>query len=146
MSSRLLVVGVRPGSLGEAIASNAREDWNVVTAGIEEEEYPMDITQLSSVQHAVQELKPGAVVVTAGVNLIANRHYPEDYKWSFTESFKVNVTGPMSVLAAWMQTGQEVRSAFVAISSNSAHIARRNSASYCASKAALSMALRVAGR
>lgn len=35
---------------------------------------------------------------------------------------------------------------FVAISSNSAHIPRRGSMPYCASKAALSMALRVAAR
>jgi NAD(P)-dependent dehydrogenase (short-subunit alcohol dehydrogenase family) len=46
----------------------------------------------------------------------------------------------------WMNVDPAAHHAFVAVSSNSAHVARSESAGYCASKAALSMAVRCAAR
>jgi NAD(P)-dependent dehydrogenase (short-subunit alcohol dehydrogenase family) len=88
-------------------------------------------------------VQPNHIVYTAGVN---------DPGGTWDEHFAVNCVGAMNLLECWqgMCSSDEVETPFdghyVAISSNSAHIARTGSGMYCASKAALSMALRVAAR
>lgn len=147
---KLLVVGARPGSLGAAIAE-ASSEWpqitQVRTAGISGEEMKLDITNSSHISGVLEEVRPNAIVCTVGVNeqvSVTDTFLPS----RMTDAFRTNVIGPIHLLSEFAQRGEahEVRPRFVAISSNSARIARTNSVAYCASKAALSMALRVAGR
>lgn len=67
-------------------------------------------------------------------------------------SFWVNACLPLLIAQEWHLQLKDVardvtrRRTFSAVSSNSAHIARRSSLAYCASKSALSMGLRVMAR
>jgi NAD(P)-dependent dehydrogenase (short-subunit alcohol dehydrogenase family) len=69
------------------------------------------------------------------------------------DSMDVNYFGAMNVLDHWAVQWRALgwkagmhRPTFVAVSSNSAQLARSRSLAYCASKAALSMAIRCAAR
>lgn len=151
----VLVVGASSGlSLGNAIVNELVEcewDFGVVhTAGITNEDHRLDLLRSPRISEVLTELKPDIIVCTVGIN------QPVDIVDAFLpakmhNSFQTNVTGPMDLLRHFVaspvrsERGDAVKK-FVAISSNSARIARRNSVAYCASKAALSMALRVAAR
>lgn len=149
----VLVVGAARGGLGEAIVDeliDASAFGDVYTAGLNEEDKPLNLLQPARIFNVLEELQPDIVVCTAGVNVPADigsaslRHVME-------QSFAANVVGPQQLLQHFVSSpvrperGDAVKK-FVAISSNSARIPRRNSAAYCASKAALSMALRIAAR
>lgn len=151
----VLVVGARKGSLGMAIAEEIREneEWlfgDVVTAGVSGEDYRLDLMVTTRIAEVLSEVRPDIVVCTVGINQpapITDAFLPA----VLHNSFATNVTGPIDLLRHFV--GSPVRlertsniKKFVAISSNSARIPRRNSVAYCASKAALSMALRVAAR
>jgi NAD(P)-dependent dehydrogenase (short-subunit alcohol dehydrogenase family) len=150
----VLVVGAAPGSLGEAVWLEIRDsDWDfgvVVTAGITEEDLRLDLLRSPRISEVLTDVKPDIVVCTVGLN------QPADINDAFLPammhtSFATNVTGPIDLLRHFVVSPVRPERAtnikkFVAISSNSARIARRNSLAYCASKAALSMALRVAAR
>lgn len=140
----LLVIGARPGSLGDWITKESNR--SVTTAGIDSEEFILDVTRPGDIKSVLRGTRPKSIVVTAGVNRgseIGERGYLTD----MVASLNVNCTGVMNVLNEWLNWREgRVLGSFVAVSSNSAHIARRNSAAYCASKAALSMAIRCAGR
>lgn len=155
MSDRpvMLVVGAAPSSLGEAIYIEAFTNYDfsaVHTAGIGEEQIKMDVTHSLRVKEVLQEVQPDIVVCTVGANVPASIDDP----WLMTklsDSFMTNVTGVMTVLGQFLgstlRDGREGKvKKFIAVSSNSAHIPRTRSLPYCASKAALSMALRVAAR
>jgi NAD(P)-dependent dehydrogenase (short-subunit alcohol dehydrogenase family) len=82
-----------------------------------------------------------------------NTPQTDDFTTWLHTHYQANVIGPMKVLRAWqpfhnatMLKSWPKPHHYVAISSNSARIARTNSMAYCATKAALSMALRVAAR
>lgn len=151
---RVLVVGARPGSIGAAVAEQAAMyDYDVVTAGMNEEDHYMDLVDRahSELVHDLIELDPTHVVCTVGINkpepvMVDTANW---YRWHFD----VNVTGPMRLLKAWQQVmgngvlvSRDSCRHFAAISSNSASVPRSDSAAYCASKAALSQALRVKAR
>lgn len=153
----LLVVGAAAGSLGAAIADEAAGNWEfgrIFTAGLGNgEALYCDVRNVNSIKDCLQETMPTYVVCTVGVN---EPHHlgVQGLALTMSESFLVNVIGPMEVLRHFMTTatrhpdavtGKYVKK-FAAISSNSARIPRTGSAPYCASKAALSMALRVAAR
>lgn len=155
MTQTILVVGAREGSLGEAIANDLRLRFSgrfkTVTAGQHNEGHQMDVRSPASVSAVLGEVMPTQIVCTAGVNVGAP--IGETGYWhSMRRSWDVNVEGPMRLLDMWLRIreqkggGFNLDESFVAISSNSANIARRNSAAYCSSKAALSMALRCAAR
>lgn len=147
-----MVVGAARHSLGEAVAEAAsREGHSVVTAGINHEDLYLNALEEREWDTAFSAYGIDTVICTVGINEPADDgslNHPTFPEW-LNRSFTVNVAGPMNVLSlflrslAWrgIEGGQ-----FVSISSNSAHIARSNSMAYCASKAALSMALRVAAR
>lgn len=148
----VLVVGARPGSLGAAVRDCLQnKGFGVRTAGITGEEHYMDIRTEEDVRHVIRTVHPTDIIVTAGVNLPANLR-ADGYRESMLSSYEINVVGPMMMLNAWLNhindfpTLQRQARAFVAVSSNSAHIARTGSVPYCASKAALSMAIRCAAR
>lgn len=156
---RLLVVGAAPDSLGAAVVTAANKECisrlevggdaiEVATAGISGEDYAMDVTVVSAVRETLELAMPDSILVTAGINIGAPVG-EVGYRSYLRNSFDVNVIGVMTVLDEWIRMrddGFEDHEQFVAISSNSAHIARRNSTAYCASKAALSMAIRCAAR
>lgn len=151
-AGRLLVLGCRPGSLGAAVAEVGEgAGYQVHTAGISGENYELDLhlSGMMKVYRVIDEVKPDHVVCTVGVNMPqpAGEEHADWYRWHF----EANVVGPMRFLEAfskWCDANDYERGLrhYVAISSNSAVIPRSNSAAYCASKAALSQALRVKAR
>jgi NAD(P)-dependent dehydrogenase (short-subunit alcohol dehydrogenase family) len=150
---KLLIVGARAGSLGEALLEAATTEWSdnfshVHTAGISSEEFKLDITNTAHIVRVLSEVSPDCIVCTVGVNQ-PTRMTDTFLPSRMTDAFHTNVIGPMHLLSKFADlepnNPRQLRR-FVAISSNSARIARTGSVAYCASKAALSMALRVAGR
>lgn len=148
---RVLVVGARKNSLGDAVCYAAEAaGYDVVTAGISGEEIKMDafVDGPIFLSNAVARAKPQHLVCTIGFNMSRHEHKDYDlhdwYRWHF----EANVIGPMRLLEAFKLNTYGARGLrhFVGISSNSARIPRTASAAYCASKAAFSMALRVAAR
>lgn len=148
----VLVVGAQSSSLGAAIAHQARgAGYHVVTAGLHDEDFPMDAArdEVGALSAALSTLAPHHVVCTIGVN--QPEQLGEDLTDWYDWHFRVNVIAPMRLLDAWWRLRLDGRTTvpdghYVAISSNSARIPRSGSAAYCASKAALSMALRVKAR
>lgn len=150
----VLIVGAAYSSLGEAIGYELMECefefGKVHTAGITNEARHLDVLRSQDIDELLTELRPDIVVCTVGVNM------PVDVGHTFLPtymrtSFDTNVTGPMDLLRHFISSPvrperEDMVKKFVAISSNSARIARRSSLAYCASKAALTMALRVAAR
>lgn len=153
----LLVIGAqRHGSLGQAIADEALKNYDIpriFTAGITDEALFCDVRQLTSIKACLDEARPTYVVCTVGVN------QPHQFRvgglgLTMQDAFHTNVIGPMEVLHQFItsptrhpdQREGKYRRRFAAISSNSARVPRTGSTPYCASKAALSMALRVAAR
>lgn len=148
---KLLVVGAQVGSLGAAVKQAAQEQgWEVTTAGISGQEghrVNLAHSPQREIEALVREMRPDHIVCTAGVNQ-RRRAYSGTDDW-YQDHFAVNAIGPMRLLDAWLAYGPDGDvpwQHFVAISSNSAGIPRSDSAAYCASKAALSMALRVRAR
>ena len=152
----VLVVGARPGSLGAAVAEAVRvAGGGALTAGLNDEDYSCDVflDTMSHLRSLIERSRPQHVVCTVGLNMPESQfteHDPKDwYRWHF----ETNVVGPLRLLRAFSEwvsekapyTGDFFRH-YVAISSNSATLPRSSSAAYCASKAALSQALRVKAR
>lgn len=148
--SNVIVVGAQPGSLGEAIADEARNyGSNVITVGVSgTEDQRLDLVH-DNVRGFLESYLPDHVVCTAGINRPRGDLDRDGLVWWGDHLF-TNVVGPMRLLEAFTHVVGLMPSTrvsqFVAISSNSAHIPRTGSGPYCASKAALSMALRVAAR
>jgi NAD(P)-dependent dehydrogenase (short-subunit alcohol dehydrogenase family) len=145
----LLIIGARPGSLGEAVAQAMPSEVRVITAGITVyEDMQMNVLEPLSITEVLENADPHSILVTTGINIgepVGQKGFPA----ALRRSMDVNFIGIMSVLHQWVyENGKNFYSPqqFVAVSSNSAHIARRNSAAYCASKAALSMGIRCAAR
>ena len=141
-----MVVGARQGSLGWAVARQAQATGYVpVTAGLHDEDLTLDVCadDLPTLTEKLAAVRADHVVCTVGLNGVEPVGDPWDwYRWHF----EVNVTGPMRLLLAWEAVITNATGHFVAVSSNSAQVPRSGSAAYCASKAALSMALRVKAR
>jgi 2,3-dihydro-2,3-dihydroxybenzoate dehydrogenase len=151
---RALIVGAQPNSLGEEIVrAIPRFDKyaDVDTAGVSgKEDYSLDLTSSGMCPEFFQEhAQYDTVVCTAGINT------PTDIQDltlfdNLNDHWKVNALGHVRLLRAWLNNCGPFPShrwgQFVSISSNSAHIARKNSMAYCMTKAALSMAIRVVGR
>lgn len=156
---RVLIVGAREGSLGACIRDTlGRIGFEPITAGIsKEEENRLDITNnMKTLRESIERLKPNHVIVTAGINrevldpVYVYQGEPQWDEW-YKDHFRVNVIGPMRLFTAWLEAREGYQATadlghFVVIGSNSAHIARTGSAAYCASKAALAMAVRVNAR
>lgn len=144
---RVLVIGARSESLGEAVYERCLTipGWSAETAGVSGDEamYCDAVREPFTIMQAIEDTRATDVVCTVGINEPAGIDDP-GYARVMMESFSVNVVGPLNVLRACLR--MPTITTFSVISSNSAQIARRKSGPYCASKAALSMALRVAAR
>lgn len=145
---KILVVGARSGSLGDAVASQLKSmGIKVVTAGLHTNTEDTYLDALGGVGHAFIHKGYTDVVCTVGRNTETN---PDTKNWvsEVSRDLDVNTLGPLRILEEFRKyrpdTGDQGH--FVVVSSNSAHVARSNSLGYCASKAAVSMAVRCAGR
>lgn len=108
-----------------------------------------DVTEPDEIDDAVGVTRlrwgvPSWVTVTAGVGhsgLLAETEPDE-----FDRIMRVNTRGPWLCMRAWVDamTDRQPSGSFVAVSSVSARLVDRNMGLYCASKAALSMLVRVA--
>lgn len=163
----VLVVGAAEHSLGWHVSRECEvRGFRVVTAGIQGEKEFYDVTEPYEEHEELMEVLAGAydqishVVCTAGINNMTGIA-PAGWGESMRDHMAVNYEGVVKMFEAWRNIHGPGESAaeqdfdgepaalyqhFVAISSNSAHIARTNSLPYCASKAALSMALRCLAR
>jgi len=149
----VLVIGSRPDSLGAAVGVLLQnKGLKVATAGVSGEMFHMDIGEPDRIAFVMNAVRPSQIVCTAGINESFSLR-AEGLAGGMCDAFVVNALGPIRVLQEWMHMLETTEvgtmpspKQFVAISSNSAHIARRQSIAYCASKAALSMALRCAAR
>lgn len=149
----LLVIGARENSIGSAVATMAEDyGWTVDCAGISGEPGYMDLATGEGVEGII-DLGYEAVVCTAGINEPSSvLSHTDDSNY---RHMGINFHGHMRALGTWLNHWQSVGENlggldgplhWVSVSSNSAHIARSASLSYCASKAALSMGLRCAAR
>lgn len=151
----VLVVGAREGSLGAAVAAAVRQAGGVAyTAGISGEEWELDLVgcDMRRIWNVLSSTKPCHIVCTVGMNTPEPDVMDDPIGW-YSWHFETNVTAPMRLLHGWQEWSKKNQEDvpmlyrhYVAISSNSAAIPRSSSAAYCASKAALSMALRVKAR
>lgn len=124
-----------------------------------------NVESLESVRSAILSMRPTHVACTVGINNFVpdagNGNTTEEYRGSIASVMNINATGVMALAHEWLAmimnsetlgadtwTMSERASGFhfAAVSSNSAHIARTNSAPYCMSKAALSMGMRCIAR
>lgn len=153
MERRLLVVGAREGSLGAAVFNEAAQYdayAHVTTADLDDAAvaFKMDVTNRKDVVSVLEQVRPTDIVCTVGVNLPDGE--PGNFIRNLSTQLQVNVYGPMVLLAEamdlWVNRSPLAEFNFCAVSSNSAHIARSESAGYCASKAALSHAIRCVAR
>jgi len=155
MTARVLIVGARAGSLGEAVRDEVlRVGMEPVCAGVSGEPVYLDLTDSDPMDSVLLPVLPRFIVSTAGVNIPQGDWVGSTASW-WAAHFDGNVTGNLRLLAAYRALLRRERGGwgetqgyahFVAISSNSAHIPRTGSAAYCASKAALSMAVRCEAR
>ncbi|HXY27645.1 MAG TPA: SDR family oxidoreductase, partial [Acidimicrobiales bacterium] len=145
-----LVVGGGSG-IGAALAEAYRaQGTTVVTWDVEgPHDVRCDVTEPDEIDEAVGATRlrwgvPTWVTVTAGVGhagLLAE--VPPD---EFDRVMRVNTRGPWLCMRAWVDAMVErhLDGSFVATSSVSARLVDRTMGLYCASKAALSMLVRVA--
>lgn len=144
--TRVLVVGAKTGSLGDCIAGELRGKVDeVIRAGITREPVHLDVRDWDRCREVMGNVEPTHVICTVGAN-VGDPFYAPDWQWLAKDLMDVNYIGPMNVLSAFENWLDGMPGTFVAISSNSASVARSSSAAYCASKAALSMGLRCAAR
>lgn len=144
----LLIWGARKKSIGDGVAKMWRDmfDGHVVTAGISgEENYLVHTSDDEEVRGLYSEVKPDHVLCTIGRNESLEEYAGPMEGW-LQDLFDANVTTPMSLLNTWLDCDPPKGGHYVVISSNSAHIPRSQSMAYCATKAALSMAVRCAAR
>lgn len=145
----ILVVGARPRSLGEATANRLKSlGWQVRTAGKMEEDVTFDVRDDDQVFALMDQEKPTHVVCTVGINLETplNMDTATFSLW-LMHQMNTNYLGPLKLLNAWLHTRDPAPlGQFVAVSSNSATVPRSTGIGYCASKAALSHAIRCAAR
>ncbi len=145
-----LVIGAGSG-IGNALASSYRaQGTSLVTWDIAgSHDITCDVTEPGAIEEAVGETRtrfgvPTSVTVTAGVGhsgLLADADADD-----FDRVMRVNARGPWLCMRAWARVAQEqgMATSFVAVSSISARLVDRSMGIYCASKAALSMLVKVA--
>lgn len=167
---RLLIIGASElGSLGswcktEAMTERSVWEDEIVTAGISgNEDLRLNVTSEWQVERLFETEEPFTdIICTAGINVDSPLD-SLDFGETINLSFEVNAYGPILAFDMWLRNWKRTWEAmdeaemfdwlaehdrlnFVAVSSNSAHIARSGSTGYCMSKAALSMGIRCVAR
>lgn len=160
-SERILVVGGNSG-IGEAIAENLSADYpqhHICIPFVREEVlrdgdggertiqvFDLDVRNDMSIQSYLETYGPyDRIVYTPGINNLA---YTEDVtRHTIAGTFNVNAFGFARLLGIHAELfGVERLKSVVAITSDAARNPMRGSLSYCASKAALEMIIRVIAR
>lgn len=154
----LLVIGARPGSIGDAVVREARIMGGyskVITAGISGEDIslsldrPLDARQwIEDVFNETHEMHD--VVCTVGVNDDGTLRDPYTLRL-LDDAFHINVLAPLVLMEAWLTywRSHDIHHDslhFAVISSNSAQVPRSTGLPYCTTKAALSAAVRCVAR
>lgn len=147
MPRKFMVIGVsdEPRGIGRAVSDHIRtfmsadQGDEIVNLG----KHAMDVRQPGRVRDWIHDERPDHVVYCAGVNRL---DWLRDIKrHEYHEVMEVNVWGFVSVMQAMSREGI-LDASIVAVSSDAAQRPMRTSLAYCASKAALDMAVRVAAR
>lgn len=140
----LLVFGGQ-GGVGRAVVKAATDlGYKVATAGIHpDEHHHVDLENGAQIVGLMGSHHWDHVVMASGLNLETQLSSMGLHRATRT-MMAVNCLGPIVALQAWLKAS--AKGHFVVVSSNSAHIPRTSSLGYCASKAAVSMAVRVAAR
>jgi NAD(P)-dependent dehydrogenase (short-subunit alcohol dehydrogenase family) len=155
--AEILVIGARPGSVGAAVRDRLNNGaiHFVTTAGIAGEDLEMDVRSSLEIKRVIQDRPWDHVIYTAGINEETLLGQPLGVAPSMDKTWEVNALAPMVVLDYWLKAWEDIEVVqgvapagfhFVVISSNSAVVPRSKSIGYCASKAALSQAVRCAAR
>jgi NAD(P)-dependent dehydrogenase (short-subunit alcohol dehydrogenase family) len=139
----LLVLGASDGNIGEAVARRLADPPSVfdyiVPLGAED----LDVTREEDMQRIVHETGATDVVFSVGINKLDWIHGIDQA--DFMEVMETNVWGFANLIKALdLQGGKPCN--VVAVTSDAAWRPMRTSLAYCASKAALEMAVRVASR
>jgi len=140
-SKRLWVIGTDSGIGAHAAVMAGKDGWECTptTRAVCDVQFPSDITEI-----AAEKGPFDAVLYCAGVNFL---EWTQDIKEEhLMRTFDVNVMGFIRVLRELARTQLSHHTSIVAISSDADRTPMRTSMAYCASKAALSMAVRVAAR
>lgn len=138
--ARTWVIGGKQG-IGQAITQGLEEQGGPVLPTDKE----VDVTSTMQLRDAYSDFRPDYIVYCAGINHLMPAATFDEFE--ALDILDINVLGFMRVihLVAANQDMHKVRS-IVAISSDAATHPMRNSMAYCASKAALNMAVRCAAR
>jgi NAD(P)-dependent dehydrogenase (short-subunit alcohol dehydrogenase family) len=138
---RAWVIGGRRG-IGKAITLELERHDIFVMAS---DETTVDARSVPQLAKAFDQFKPNWIVYCAGVNQLMPAHTFADA--DALNMMDINALGFMRVISLAAAAEAHLKpSSIVAISSDAARIPMRNSMAYCASKAALSMAVRCAAR
>lgn len=143
MSRSVLVIGgASNDSIGAAICVRLQDLGHFAFAPSQDEIDVLRDEDASVLLEMINECKPDSIVYAAGINEL------EWSAWLVRESFEhiigVNVWGFINVLKTLQATGRAY--SVLALTSDAAYRPMRTSIAYCASKAALDMAIRVASR
>lgn len=106
----------------------------------------MDVTSNNDVERAVREEGPFShIIYSAGINKLA---WVRTHKINFLmqDMFDTNCAGFVAVVSTCLRLWPAEPISAVAVSSDAARIPMRGSVAYCASKAALDMAVRTMAR
>jgi NAD(P)-dependent dehydrogenase (short-subunit alcohol dehydrogenase family) len=149
-SGPAVVVGGASGIGAAVVAAYRARDVPVVTWDIAgETDFDCDVRDPASIDDALRRTKgevgvPQWVTITAGVGH-GGLLLDEDVE-AWNRVMEINTRGPWLVMKAMARTMIEagVPGSIIATSSVSAHLVDRGMGVYCASKAALSMTIRVA--
>lgn len=142
MKRALVIGGATPDSIGAAIAERLLELGLIVTVPNQWDlDVRKDATQYPFAEN-VRTWSPDYVVYSAGINEL-DWIYHLSQK-TFEDIMEVNVWGFINVIKGLQLTGRAY--SVLAVTSDAAVRPMRTSIAYCASKAALNMAIRVASR
>lgn len=137
--SRAWVIGGRRG-IGRVITLELEKYGAFVMAS---DETTIDVGSHSQIQEAYLSFRPEQIVYCAGINRLMPLTAFSDM--NAVNIMDINVIGFMRVMAN-VASNTGITDSVVAVCSDAATHPMRNSIAYCASKAALSMAVRCAAR
>jgi NAD(P)-dependent dehydrogenase (short-subunit alcohol dehydrogenase family) len=154
----LWVIGAKGGNLGGMVAKVASDDWYYKEIIVTDTE--VDVCNQEKLVRFVAEIRKSSpetgidIAYCAGVNILDAIMDVDEV--NLYQTFNVNVMGFIRVMQALERVyypGDELpmmtrqtRSNVVAVASDAARVPMRRSITYCASKAALVQAVRVAAR
>jgi NAD(P)-dependent dehydrogenase (short-subunit alcohol dehydrogenase family) len=145
MPRKFMVIGAGEERRGIAwhMIEEIREKMGQLDSIITARKDQLDVTRERDMREWIFEERPTHVVYCAGINVLdwigAVKHH------DFERIMEVNVWGFVSLMKYMAQAGI-INASLVAISSDAASRPMRTSIAYCASKAALDMAVRVGAR